>query len=209
MMHVCRRWQRARRVQCTTRVGGASWRNRSRQSSTNRPRTRPPRCTTREHMLAMVTIDQEREDVSTTASDEDVRWLMVEGVQEDVEQEEDEDRSSGDARLERCAQHRRGKDHDHHRFRGRSVGHARGRAPESAEERRTRGQVSPSGQRIKDTRRSRQEDHVRGEERVHAVENVTKALASLTDGEVSADKRGRSGSMQNEQPGPVELHKKK
>ena len=160
-------------------------------------------------MLVMVTIDQEREDVSTTASDEDVTWLMVEGVQEEVEQEEDEDRSSGDARLERCAQHRRGKDHDHHRFRGRSVGHARGRAPERAEERRTRGQVSPSGQRIKDTRLPRQEDHVRGEERVHAVENATKGLASLKDGDVSADKRERSGSMQNEQPGPVESLKKK
>ena len=155
-------------------------------------------------MLVMVTIDQEREDVSTTASDEDVRRLMVEGVQEEVEEEEDEDRSSGDARLERCAQHRRGKDHDHHRFRGRSVGHVQGRAPERAEERRTRGQVSPSGQRIKDTRLQRHEDLVRGAERVHEVEIVTKGLASLKDGDVSADKRERSGSRQNEQPGPVE-----
>ena len=110
-------------------------------------------------MLSIVANDQGRQDVSTTASDGRRESEMVEGVQEEVEEEEDEDRHSVDARLEGCAQHRRGIDLDHHRFRNSSIGHARGRAPERAGEQRTPEQALPRGQRIKvtgpRTRRSR------------------------------------------------------
>ena len=45
---------------------------------------------------------------------------MVEGVQEEIE-EEGEDKSTRDVRVERCAKHRRGKDHDQHRCRSSSM----------------------------------------------------------------------------------------
>ena len=50
------------------------------------------------HILAMVNNDQERDDVSTTASDKDVnpRWLKV---STEAVTQEDEDGCPGDARL--------------------------------------------------------------------------------------------------------------
>ena len=80
--------------------------------------------------------------------------------------------SPGDARPERSAQHRRGEDHDHHSFRSSSVSHAQGHAPERAKERRTREQVLPGGRRMKDTGSREQQDHVQGEERDHAVDEL-------------------------------------
>ena len=41
--------------------------------------------------------------------------------------------------------------------------------PQRADERKTREQILPSGQRIKDTGPRKQEHHVESEERVHAI----------------------------------------
>ena len=83
---------------------------------------------------------------------------MVEGLQEEVEEEgeeEEEDIRLGDARLERRAQRQRGEGHDHHRLGCRSI-----------------SQVPPRGHWSEDTGSRRQEDHVQGEERVHAVDEL-------------------------------------
>ena len=78
---------------------------------------------------------------------------MVAGLREEVEEEDDEDGSSGNARHERSAQHCRGQGHDHHCFRSSNISDTQGHALERAKERRTR-------------------DHVQGEERVHAIDEL-------------------------------------
>ena len=61
--------------------------------------------------------------------------------------------------------------HDHQRFRSSSISHAQD-VPERAEERRTREQVPPSGQRIKNPGHRRQEDHLQGEA-LHAADELS------------------------------------
>ena len=92
--------------------------------------------------------------------------------------EDDYDSTSGDVRLERCARHQRGKDHDHHRFRS-SISHAQGHAPERAQERRTREKVQPSayGSKIPDT--GGKKITFQGEERVHALVKATSRTQHL------------------------------
>ena len=75
-----------------------------------------------EYMLAMVIDAQQREDVSTTASDGDANPRTAEGEQEEVEEE-------GDARFERRAQRQRREDHDHHRLTSSSTSHPEGILP--------------------------------------------------------------------------------
>ena len=91
--------------------------------------------------------------------------MMVEGVQEEVGVQDAENRSPGDARLERCAQHR-GRDHDHHVFRSSSISHAPGHVPQHAREWRAREQVLPArGSNIPEPQRQ-------DEERVQAVDEL-------------------------------------
>ena len=98
---------------------------------------------------------------------------LVEGDRQAVE-EDDEDRSSGDARLERPDNVNEEEkttitmDSDQ-----KQLSHAQAHAPERAQERKTLEQVLPSGQRIKDTRPRRQEDDVEGEEGGHAVNELS------------------------------------
>ena len=75
-----------------------------------------------EHMQAMVADDQEREDVSTTASDGDVsmRWSNVCKRQRETEEGDDGDRCTGDAQVERRGHFQRGEKHHHHGRRSRS-----------------------------------------------------------------------------------------
>ena len=79
-----------------------------------------------EHMLPMVNNDQEREDVSRTVSDGDVNPRCLKICKKRSKQKYG---SPGDARLERSAQHRRGKDRNHHGFRSSSVSHAKDMLP--------------------------------------------------------------------------------
>ena len=73
VVHVCTRWQRARRGPYATRVDGALWRSHQR---TLQGQVHPNE---QRGVHACHAYDQEREDVSTTASDGDVnpRWLEV------------------------------------------------------------------------------------------------------------------------------------
>ena len=64
--------KKIRPVQCTTRVDGALWRNRPLPVASAPLQVKSFEVSNEEYTLAMVTDDQEREDVPTTASGGDV-----------------------------------------------------------------------------------------------------------------------------------------
>ena len=134
-------------------------------------------------MLAMVTNDQERENVSTTASDENVnpRWLKVCKKRSKKEAM----RTEAPETLDLNSVH----NIDEEKKITITIDSgaaasaiAQGPAPDRAEERRTREQVPPSGQRIKDTGPRRQEDHVQGGDRVHAGDELSTCGNKLCQG---------------------------
>ena len=119
-------------------------------------------------------------------------WRLETKMQEEVGEEDNE--GPRDARLERSAPHGRGKDHDHQLLRSSSISHDHRHASERAKERRTREQVLPNTQRIKDTGRRRQEDQVQVEERVHAVDHFPTCIGEQ--------------NLQEEEQGLVSVHRR-